>query len=689
MKAISKARFFYQLAVFISCLLYLVPAQAQETTLVQVKTYDIDLKAIPGLQFSFDEVFYFTTEANGSAIVELNPDLLPPKAIYFKDAKLEAESWNYSKGILEIIVRKKLYEIYNLTFIDDNGILLNNTAITIDYDVPIAAVTNSAGITQLAIPLDLDLKNPENFQIEGYSIVEADISGNTGRIIAAIIPPPVQTPVSDPVALVITPTTAFDIGHLDSLKTLPLFWSFVRSLDMVELAPGQQLLIDNKFNELLLVFKDSLPVIRATSASGIVSDTSAVSNDIRSLTEQALLELQTININRGEFNKAFDRINDKLVAGGSNLSEEDRQNLLEEINRLDRLLVANEALFTENQQTYKSSIGELKNQLLNIEQLERQLSEVEKQRIEERKQFQQSLMIALGISIGLLLLVILFVYLTRKITKQKRALVVAHDEVKEINNNLEYLVAKRTKTLQRVNKELDTFLYRSSHDLKRPLSSIMGLANIAKITLNEEANALFEKTRQTADEMDRLLQKLITISQINYPEADSDVNFSEIIDSIKDEFKEAIDKSGANVKYNVANDLSFHSNTKLMECILRNLIDNALFYSSLSSRNSPEVEVTIIRKEQSIHISVNDNGDGISEEIEGKVWNMFYRGNESSAGNGLGLYITKRAVNALKGTISFETTRGEFTKFNVEIPLSKPKSGKGKKAPDKEELELA
>ena len=81
-----------------------MPAVAQETTLVQVKTYDINLKAIPNLQFSFDEVFYFSTEANGTAIVELSPDFLPPGEIYFKDAKLEAESWNYSKGILEIIV---------------------------------------------------------------------------------------------------------------------------------------------------------------------------------------------------------------------------------------------------------------------------------------------------------------------------------------------------------------------------------------------------------------------------------------------------------------------------------------------------------------------------------------------------------------------------------------------------------
>lgn len=683
MKAIIKANRFLKITFIILSLLYYGQAIAQETTLVQVKTFDIDLNVIPNLQFSFDEIFYFATEDNGSTIVEISADLLPPKVIYFKDIKLEPESWNYSKGILEIIVRKKLYEVYNLTFIDDDGLLLRNIAVRVETEKPVEEITNNAGYIQIALPVDLDLLRPSLFNIKGYNIVNTDLSGNTGRIIASIIPP-TGPPNLNAASETSKAGATFSNTQLDSLRTLPVFWAFVSGIDLTSLTPSQELQIDNKFSELLLVYKDSIPVVRVA----IISDSSLVSNDILYLTEQVILERQAIIKTREDINNELTKINDKVVDGGSNLSDEEREKLLVEINKLDKLLLDNESQFEKNQEYYKSSINDLKSSLLNIENLEKQLSVVEQQRQIEKKQFRKSLFIALGISLGLLFLVILFVYLTRKITKQKKALVVAHDEVKEINNNLEFLVAKRTKTLQRVNTELDTFLYRSSHDLKRPLSSILGLANIAKITLNDEANALFEKTRETANDMDRLLQKLITISQINYPEADSEINFQNLVERLKEEFKDQIDKKKAEVTYIVPEEIAFKSNSKLVECILRNLIDNALFYSSLNSINDPKVEVSISVKDHYLELSINDNGAGISEEIEGKVWNMFYRGNESSAGNGLGLYISKRAVIALNGEISFETEVGEYTTFNVSIPPLSQKTKKINKVYKKEVLEL-
>ena len=68
---------------------------------------------------------------------------------------------------------------------------------------------------------------------------------------------------------------------------------------------------------------------------------------------------------------------------------------------------------------------------------------------------------------------------------------------------------------------------------------------------------------------------------------------------------------------------------------------------------------------------------------------MFYRGHVSSAGNGLGLYITKRAVSVLKGKISFETISGKYTKFNVRLPMIDQKAPKVKETSKKEALEPA
>ena len=319
--------------------------------------------------------------------------------------------------------------------------------------------------------------------------------------------------------------------------------------------------------------------------------------------------------------------------------------------------------------------------------MERQLSDVEKQRRAEQAIFQKRLLIILSVSVGLLFLVILFIYLIRKVSKQKKELTFAHVQVKNTNDNHEVLVAKRTKSLRKVNKELDTFLYKSSHDLKRPLTTILGLANVAKITLNDEANELFEKTRQTADEMNKLLIKLLTISEINDPVDYSKIHFQNILDGLHNEFKETIDTNNITVAYKIADNIEYHSHAKLVECIFRNLLDNAFLYSSHSERKNPKVDVSVFRKDEFIQIEVSDNGAGISTDIKNKVWNMFYRGNTMSTGNGLGLYITKRAVGVLKGNISFNTVSGKSTTFNVQLPIVKPKAKKPK-AKIKKPIEL-
>ena len=97
---------------------------AQESTLVQIKTFDLDLQSISNLELSFDNRNYFNTGADGTIIVEINNTLLPPKVIYFRDKELEAESWNYSHGILEIIIRKKSFETYYVTVLDTDGHVL-------------------------------------------------------------------------------------------------------------------------------------------------------------------------------------------------------------------------------------------------------------------------------------------------------------------------------------------------------------------------------------------------------------------------------------------------------------------------------------------------------------------------------------------------------------------------------------
>ena len=632
-------------------------ALAQETTLVQIKTLNKNLKPIPNLELSLDKNIYFKTKSNGVLFRELNENLLPPKVIYIADESLEAESWNYSNGVLEIVIRKKAFDIYKVKLIDTQGIEVSGIKVTVQLDKPIEAISNSKGEIEVSIPINFNRDISKLFNVRGYEIIDASITNKSGLItIKAIssqmveIKPEIENNSTTP--------------YLDSIQNLPMFYAYLRSINMANMPNENKLIIDSKFNLLM----DSIASFEMTNAvEDQISDSSLVSSDIVFLTESALRESKLINETRKEFNKQVAVINDKIVEGGGNLNELERDDLLKNLEILDNLLLENEILFAQNQAYYKSAISELKNKLLNIQELEDKLSESELKRSAEQKEFKKQLIIALLIVIGLLILATFFIYLARRFNVQKKALFAANETVKTVNENLANLVADKTSSLQKVNEELETFLYRSAHDLKGPLASIIGLADIAKLSMDEEAYELFLMTKKTAYNMNKLLEKLQVISQINHPENYSEIDFSEMIGNVIKNSKDFIDTNKISVSYNVEDTVKFSSYPAPLESTLTNIIDNALLYSLANRAHKPAVEIKVWKEKTDLMISVKDNGEGIADDIEPKIWDMFYRGNVKATGNGLGLYIAKRAVTALNGEISYSTTLGKGTRFEVKL----------------------
>jgi signal transduction histidine kinase len=115
--------------------------------------------------------------------------------------------------------------------------------------------------------------------------------------------------------------------------------------------------------------------------------------------------------------------------------------------------------------------------------------------------------------------------------------------------------------------------------------------------------------------------------------------------------------------------LAFHSYPNLVEVILLNLIENALFFSSLKLAAQPEVLVKAEQKHNYVELTVYDNGIGIEKEIRDRVWDMFFIGNIASRGNGLGLYIVRKSVQALGGNIFIQSEKDAYTRVVVMIPV--------------------
>jgi signal transduction histidine kinase len=304
----------------------------------------------------------------------------------------------------------------------------------------------------------------------------------------------------------------------------------------------------------------------------------------------------------------------------------------------------------------------------------------------QRAQIGQQRTIIIGGLVGLIL-VCIFAYKTyhytsrmrranfeifeqkEEIQAQSEELIEANQTIASINRDLEEKIGARTQDLRQAYKELDTFFYRSSHDFRRPLTTFLGLAEVAKITVKDpNALELFAKVKETATNLDKMLIKLQSISDVGTQQlVYKEVFLKEIVDSVLDGFKQ--DMEHANMKVTTSIDLStsFYSYPAMIRIIIENLVENSIAFATMLN---PAIEIAAYTMSDNVVIKVKDNGQGIDPTLQEKVFEMYFRGNERSKGNGLGLYIVKKAVEKLNGDVELISSVGAGATFKVVLPNS-------------------
>jgi len=254
-----------------------------------------------------------------------------------------------------------------------------------------------------------------------------------------------------------------------------------------------------------------------------------------------------------------------------------------------------------------------------------------------------------------------------EILAQAEELKEANETIAEINRELERNIQDRTSALVEAYKELDTFFYRASHDFRRPLTTFMGLAEVAKITVREEhALELFTKVRETAVNLDKMLVKLQSISDVGAQQlVYKEVYLREIIDEIIASHHEDLGRKHIRIEIDMQSIKPLISYPAMVKIILENLIENSIQFAGFVE---PFIRIQVMQVEGHVLVRIVDNGQGIDQQYQDQVFDMYFRGNERSKGNGLGLYIVKKAVQKLNGSITFSSTYGEGTSFEVRIP---------------------
>lgn len=664
---------------------------AQEKHMVQIKTFDQQLQPYRNIDISINEKEYISMGAKGVAFVELYDSDLPPKSVKIKNEQLEAASWNFSRGTLEVTVRKKSYQVHRVIVRDRANNPLANVRINFNGKKTFSASTTADGRIEIPLALDEKITAATQFTIPGYNVVSLQASeANNILTIDEIKPEVVAETTTKPVA-VAQQFQDFDFSKIDSIQSLTVFYAIFKNLDLKKLSPETQKRIDAKFDQLFSQLQQSAndSTREQVTFAGRISDTSFVSDDVKNLLAQAQAENRTLSVNRSDFDDKIRIITEKLESGLTNLSPEMRSRLLSDLQLLEALLVENESKFYKNQGDYRALINALKEKYFNFEDLENKLSESERQRLEEQRIFRQRLFAILSVVLVFGILIVLLIIFGNKLRKQKKELSGANAEIKRMNENLEGLVEQRTALLVEANRELDTFLYRASHDLRTPICSIIGLCNIATYVAKNEAKELFEKAGQTAVAMDRMLKKLRIISEINNPTNYSSMGLLELAEDIKSKFEDEIQQRSVKFDIQCSESITFQSYPVLLKAILFNIIENAVFYSALKGKETPEIRLAITEKDEALQLEIYDNGIGIETQAMAKLFDMFYKGTEHSKGNGLGLYIVQKSVHALGGTITVESKLDHYSKFTIRLPLKKAENAHHLIAARQEELQVA
>jgi len=247
----------------------------------------------------------------------------------------------------------------------------------------------------------------------------------------------------------------------------------------------------------------------------------------------------------------------------------------------------------------------------------------------------------------------------------------AEDDIRKFNEELEQKVIDRTAQLEAVNKELESFSYSVSHDLRAPIRAINGYAKIleedytAKFDL-DGINALHSITHNSK-KMGQLIDDLLAFSKLGRKQVSvSDINMTALVKSISDELLMEDRESRTELKVNVLPPAK--GDQSLIKQVWINLISNAIKYSKY--KFITHIEIGAYEKDNLVIYYVKDNGAGFDMKYYDKLFGVFQRlhSQEEFEGTGIGLAIVQRIVQRHNGTVWAESKLNEETTFYFSLP---------------------
>jgi PAS domain S-box-containing protein len=226
----------------------------------------------------------------------------------------------------------------------------------------------------------------------------------------------------------------------------------------------------------------------------------------------------------------------------------------------------------------------------------------------------------------------------------------------------------KEKELVKSNRQLDQVIYKTTHDLKAPLMSALGLIRLAENSPDGEKVRYLELIKKSLLKLDSFINEMNNFFRneklaIQRMEIDMEGLLRSELDDVKNLYlEEEID-----IRLNVRESAVFYSDDIRVKTIAGNLLSNAIKYRDTTKAQS-FIDISVSIDQEICELRFVDNGIGIEPQYGEKIFDLFFRATEQSQGTGLGLFIVKDTIERLKGTINVQSTPGEGTAFTIRIP---------------------